>query len=116
MRFLARYPSLGFAGRVLLRMHTRRYARHLRPQLQRDYGASEYYTVGQIRAAAGKCRLSGRYLALGLAAFLPLEAFAVHCPGTTRDDYERLRDLFFRHVPTEADLAVSPAPENPYVG
>ena len=116
MSFLSRYPSVGFAGRVLLRMHARRYARRLRPQLRRDYGASEYYTVGQIRAAAGKCRLSNRYLALGLAAFLPHEAFAVHCPGATRDDYERLRDLFFRHVPTEPDLSVSPAPENPYLG
>jgi len=116
MSFPTTYASVGFAGRVLLPMHARRYARRLRPQLQRDYGASEYYTVGQIRAAAGKCRLSSRHLALGLAAFLPHEAFAVHCPGATRDDYQRLRDLFYRHVPTAPDLSVSPAPENPYLG
>src|SRR5215831_20371483 len=107
MSFLSRYPSVGFAGRVLLRMHARRYARRLRPQLRRDYGASEYYTVGQIRAAAGKCRLSNRYLALGLAAFLPHEAFAVHCPGATRDDYERLSVLFIGPVPTAPDLSIS---------
>src|SRR5262249_10402621 len=116
MSFLSRYPSVGLAGRVLLRMHARRYARRLRPQLQRDYGASEFYTVGQIRAAAGKCRLSNRHLALGLAAFLPHEAFAVHCPGATRDDYERLRALSSRHAPPAPDLASRRAPKNPYWG
>ena len=114
MTFPTRHPSFGFAVRVMLRMHARRYARRLGPQLRRDYGASEYYTAEQIRAAAGKCRLSRRHLALGLAAFLPHDAFAAHCPGTTRDDYERLRISFFRHTPTEPDLAVSPAPENSY--
>jgi len=46
------------------------YAHRLPAELHADFGASETYTVSQVRAAIARCRLHGRYVAIAYAAFL----------------------------------------------
>jgi hypothetical protein len=59
-----------------LRRAAKQYARRLGPHLRRAYGAAEYYTAPQIRAAVPKLGLKSRYIVLGYAAFLSDEEFA----------------------------------------
>lgn len=73
-----------------------KFARRLGPRLLRDYGASKFYTPGQIRAACAKCRLPHRQLALAYAAFLPAAEFETTAGVAMRGDYDMLRTLFFR--------------------
>lgn len=97
--------------RLVRRIDQRRcapkFAQRLGPRLLRDYGASKFYTVGQIRAASAKCRLPRRQLALGYAAFLPLVEFEQAADIAVRDDYEALRALFFRFARRGADFSSS---------
>jgi hypothetical protein len=53
----------------------KRYARELPARLAHDYGASEFYTVAQIRTAAAALKLDSDRLTYGYAMFLPEEAF-----------------------------------------
>ncbi len=52
-----------------------RYAHELAARLHRDYGASEFYTPPQIRAAVARLRLSPDLIMHGYAMFLPAETF-----------------------------------------
>jgi hypothetical protein len=52
-----------------------RYAHELAARLHRDYGASEFYTPGQIRSAVARLRLSPELVTHGYAMFLPAETF-----------------------------------------
>jgi uncharacterized protein DUF6559 len=87
-------------GRLIRRIDQRwyapKFARRLAPRLMRDYGASKFYTPGQIRAACAKCRLPRRHLVLAYAAFLPIAEFENATDVAVRGDYEMLRALFFR--------------------
>jgi hypothetical protein len=87
----------------------RRYARELGARLRRDYGASEFYTVGQISTAVSACRLPARHLSLGYAAFLPEAEFRNLVPD---GDYQSERALLFRYVGSAASGSFAPAPEN----
>jgi hypothetical protein len=95
------------------RSAARKYARCLGPRLRLDYGGSEHYTVGQIRAGAGKCQLDMDHIAIGYAAFMPKTAFQDVAPD---EDYQLLRDLFDRYQSTKATSAPNPASENLYAG
>lgn len=87
-------------GRLIRRIDLRwcapKFARRLAPRLLRDYGASKFYTPGQIRAACAKCHLPRRHLSLAYAAFLPLAEFENAADVAVRSDYDMLRALFFR--------------------
>jgi hypothetical protein len=100
--------------RLVRRIDQRRcapqFAQRLGPRLLRDYGGSKFYTVGQIRTASAKCRLPHRHLALGYAAFLPLAEFETAADIAVSDDYEALRQLFFRFARGGADFSTSSAP------
>ena len=87
-----------------------RFAKRLGPRLARDYGASKFYTAGQIRAACTKCRLPRRQFALAYAAFLPPALFERNVDVTARGDYEALRLLFFRFTTRGEDFSVTSAP------
>jgi hypothetical protein len=89
-----------------------RFAQRLGPRLLRDYGASKFYTAGQIRAASAKCRLPRHQLALGYAAFLPLAEFENAADVAVQGDYEALRALFFRFTRSGADFSISSAPRD----
>jgi hypothetical protein len=92
-----------------LRSAARKYAASLGPRLRQDYGAGEYYEPGQIRAAAGKCRLKMEYIAIGYAAFMPEAAFKDLVPDK---DYLSLRTLFKGYLGTNATSAFTTAAEN----
>ena len=93
----------------LLRSAARKHARYLGPRLRRDYGGSEHYTPGQIRAAAGNCKLNMDYIAIGYAAFMSEATFRDIVPN---EDYQPLRDLFDRYQGTNPASAFNPAQEN----
>jgi hypothetical protein len=84
------------------------------PRLLRDYGASKFYTVSQIRAACLKCRLPRRHLPLAYAAFLPQSEFDKTADLAARADYEALRALFFRFASDGKDLSSAPAAGDPF--
>jgi hypothetical protein len=81
------------------RSAARKYARRLGPRLRRDYGASEHYTTGQIKAAVMSCQLPPRYISFGYAAFMSEDAFR---KLGVEGDYHSLCLLFLRHVPSAA--------------
>ncbi len=103
----------GRLKRLVRRIDQRRcaskFAQRLGPRLLKDYGASKFYTVGQIRAASTKCRLPSRHLALGYAAFLPLAEFEKVADIAVHDDYEALRQLFFQFTRSGSDFSASSA-------
>jgi hypothetical protein len=107
------FSRLGSLGRLIRRIDRRwcapKFARRLGPRLLRDYGASKYYSAGQIRAACAKCRLPRRQLALGYAAFLPLAEFENAADAAVRGDYEALRVLFFRFTSSADYSSFTPA-------
>jgi hypothetical protein len=110
---------LGALGRLARKIDRRwwapAFAERLRPRLVRDYGASKFYTAGQIQAACTKCRLPRRQLALAYAAFLPPEEFEKTTDVAMRGDYDALRTLFFRFAGEGEDFSVAPAPMNSHV-
>jgi hypothetical protein len=91
------------------RSAARKYARQLGPRLGRDYGASKYYTPGQIRAAVAACHLPEQYLSFGYAAFLSEDAFLA---STADGDYHDLRKLLFRYVRSNVAQTFEPQPES----
>ena len=105
---------LGLARRVDRRWWAPKFARRLAPRLLRDYGASKFYTVGQIRAACSKCRLPSRHLPLAYAAFLPHAEFDKAADLAARADYESLRALFFRFTSYGKDFSSAPAAGDPF--
>ena len=106
-------------GRLIRKIDRRwcapKFAQRLGPRLLRDYGASKFYTPGQIRAACTKSRLPRRQLALAYAAFLPQTEFEATADGVARADYKRLRALFFRFTSEGEDFSIAPAPVNAHV-
>jgi hypothetical protein len=77
----------------------RRYARELAPRLARSYGASEHYSVGQIRAAVAALGLDGPFVAIAYAAFMRQEEYdALPARLRTPFAYKEARDLFLRFV------------------
>jgi hypothetical protein len=76
-----------------------RYARALPPWLARSYGASEHYSVGQIRAAVTALGLDGPFVAIAYAAFMRREEYdALAAQLRTQLAYKEARDLFLRFV------------------
>ena len=106
---------MSVARNVLIRLAAKRYATALGPQLLKGYGASEFYTPHQIRAAAHRSKLPSRYLKIGYAAFLSLDEFLSIVGGASASDYEALRALYGRYLPSGAPDAFAPAPMNAYV-
>jgi hypothetical protein len=106
---------LGLIRSIDRRWWAPKLARRLTPRLIRDYGASQFYTAGQIRAACLKCRLPRRHLALAYAAFLPRAEFDKTSDLAPRADYDALRALVFRFTGGGEDFSVAPAPVNFYV-
>jgi hypothetical protein len=99
--------------RIDQRWYAPKFAQRLAPRLVRDYGASKFYTPGQIRAACAKCRLPRRQLALAYAAFLPLPEFENTADVAVRGDYEMLRALFFRFANGSDYSSFTPASMTP---
>jgi hypothetical protein len=106
-------------GRLIRRIDRRwyapRFAQRLGPRLLRDYGASRFYTPGQIRAACAKCSLPRRHLALAYAGFLPPDEFEATAGAAVQSDYNALRALFFRFALSGGDLSFAPAAMNAHV-
>ena len=92
-----------------LRLAAKRYAAALGPELLKGYGASRFYTPGQIRAAASRRRLPARYLKIGYAAFLDLDGFLSAVSDASPGDYETFRALFQRYLPSRVADTVGPA-------
>lgn len=93
-----------------------KFARRLGPRLMRDYGASKFYSAGQIRAACTKCRLPRRQLALAYAAFLPQTEFESTADVAVRGDYEVLRTLLLRFTSSGERSSTTPAPMSDGIG
>jgi hypothetical protein len=86
-----------------------KFAQRLGPRLLKDYGASKFYTPGQIRAACTKCRLPHRHLVLAYAAFLSPSEFEQTVDVAARGHYHTLRNLFFRFSSEGEDFTVAPS-------
>ena len=106
-------------GRLIRRIDQRWYAPKFAQRLGRrllgDYGASKFYTPGQIQAACTKCRLPRRHVALAYAAFLPQAEFDAIADAVARPDYDRLRALFFRFTSEGEDFSIAPPSVNAHV-
>jgi hypothetical protein len=93
------------------RSTVRKYASLLGPRLRRDFGASEYFTPGQIKAAVTACQLPPQYVSVAYAAFLSEEAFrSLGVYG----DYQSLRLLFHHYVPSDPGTPFHPAGPSSY--
>ena len=110
---------MGLLGRLARRIDQRwyapKFAQRLGPRLLRDYGASRFYTAGQIRAACAKCSLPPRHLALAYAGFLPPDEFEATTGRAAQSDYSALRALFLRFARGGGDLSFAPAAMNAHV-
>lgn len=76
------------------------------------WGASKYYTPAQIKVAARKMKLDMRFIAIGFAAFLPEEKYAVltnEMPATLA--YGEAQALFQRFTHWTPASASGNAPE-----
>jgi hypothetical protein len=92
-----------------LRLAAKRYATALGPELLKGYGASRFYTPGQIRAAASRRRLPARYLKIGYAAFLDVDGFLSLVSDASSGDYETFRELFQRYLPSRVTDTFAPS-------
>lgn len=102
----------GLIRRIDPRWWAPKFPERLRPRLLRDYGASKFNTPDQIRVACAKCKLPHRQLALAYAAFLSRESFEKIADPTVRNDYEALRELFFRFAGEGEDFSIAPTSMN----
>jgi hypothetical protein len=84
----------------------KRYARELPPELRARYGASKTYTAAQIGSTIADIELDPAHAAIGYAAFLTPEDFAIAMPAS-RLSYSDARALLDRYaitfVPTSAE-------------
>ncbi len=79
-------------------MAVQRYARRLPAELRAGWGAGEYYTAGQVKAALGRLHLHGRYDAVAYAAYLTQEEFEAHAREFPQAmAYEDARRMFQRY-------------------
>ena len=79
----------------------RTYAKHLPGVLHANWGASEFYTVDQVRAAIARRHLKGRYLAVAYASYLSEQdylAIAADLPLVL--PYDIAREVFRRAQPS----------------
>jgi hypothetical protein len=91
MRFFAAY----WRKRAL-----RKYARALPEKLRAGYGASEYYTPAQIKAATDKLQVDPELIVYGYATFLTEEAFgALNAQMPLSHSYQEARSEFQDHAP-----------------
>jgi hypothetical protein len=87
--------------RLKLRRAAKRYARQLGSQLQRGYGAAEFYTPAQIRASVARLGLNPQFIALGYASFLNEEEFAALAAAMPMCiPYDEARELVARFQST----------------
>jgi hypothetical protein len=105
----ARVAGMPILWGIFLRRAARKYATNLGPQLLKGYGASRFYTPGQIRAAAQRRKLPSRYLKIGYAAFLDLDGFLSVVSDASPSDYEALRALYERYKPSNVWDTFAPA-------
>lgn len=78
----------------------KRYARELPGRLVRSYGASERYTLAQIRAAVSNLNLDPRFIAFAYAAFVPEEDFiSLGAEMPVPIAYNKARILLARYRP-----------------
>ena len=89
-------------GAFRRRRAVRKYARRLPRQLYRDYGASQFFTPGQIRAAVARLKIDPAFIVYGYAMFLPEAAFNELRPQMQSQlSYQRARAELLRHVPSK---------------
>ena len=96
------------------RWSVRKHAPLLQRRLMADYGASEFYTVGQVRAAMGRVGLPDFLVAAGYAAFLS-EADFGSVPGM-QGRYQELRSVMRSCLGAGPAQAWTSAAENDYAG
>lgn len=97
---------MGWLTRWAARRAAKTYVRDLPRELRKDWGASEAYTIGQVRSAIGRLRLGGRYIAVAYAAFLTeadYRAIAAELPVVL--PYDLAREIYRRELPDGDDYA-----------
>jgi len=92
---------MNFLSRMALHRAAKRYARRLPGELQADWGASDAYTIDQVRTAITRSRLGGRYIAVAYASFLTQADYLKVAPSLPLVlPYDRARDAFDRARPS----------------
>jgi hypothetical protein len=97
---------MGLLGTWRRNRAAKRYARLLPDWLQRNYGASERYTLPQIAHGIAAQRLDPRFVVLALAAYQSEAEFEELRPQMPiAMEYAEARDLFERFVPPKLTSA-----------
>jgi hypothetical protein len=80
----------------------KQYARELPRRLYDDYGASKFFTPGQIATAAKKLKLAPEFMVYGYAMFLSEDAFDALQPGGSMPlSYQDARAEFAQYAPSK---------------
>ncbi len=91
---------MNWLQRMAMRGAAKRYGKRVPQMMAEGWGVSEYYTVGQIRTALGRLKISGPYDAIAYAAFLPEDEFAAcQTEHPVPIPYQDARALFDRYCP-----------------
>ena len=92
---------MGWFQRWQMRRAAKQYAHRLGPHLRHAYGASEHYSVGQIRAGVGQLGLKPKFIVFGYAACLrEAEYYAAASMAPLHLPFEEARELFERFRPS----------------
>lgn len=96
-----------FAG-LKRKREIKRYMQELPRRLHSDYGASTFFTPGQIATAAKKLKLDPEFMVYGYAMFLPKEIFE-DLKNTIQNplSYEEARADFVRYDPTATSASAN---------
>ena len=92
---------MNFLSRMAVRRVAKRYAKRLPAELEANWGASDAYTIDQVRAAIARSGLRGRYIAVAYAAFLTEADYlniAASLPLVL--PYDVARNLFWKARPS----------------
>ncbi len=80
----------------------KKYASELPRRLYGDYGASTFFTPGQIATAVRKLKLDPAFIVYGYAMFLSEEAFAsLQLPTPNQLSYGDARATFVKYTPVK---------------
>ncbi|RAK58891.1 hypothetical protein DJ021_03285 [Phenylobacterium hankyongense] len=91
---------MGWLQRIAMHRAAKTYARRLPAEMHRGWGAADFYTPGQVRAAVAHLGLNRRYIVIAYAAFLAEDEFATAASETpVSATYAEARRIFGRYCP-----------------
>jgi hypothetical protein len=91
---------MNWFSRIVLHRAAHGFARRLPRELHADWGASDAYTIDQVRAALARSGLGGRYVAVAYAMFLTEADYLTVAPSLPFVlPYDKARAIYARERP-----------------